>query len=161
MINADIHDASSSHYVEGESDHENEEAVSFGDDVSSEGSCIASNSYKRSQLDQTKGGDYDVQGNGGYDDDFNMMDEYDRDREEEEEEQLRRQAEEDENVDIPDEEMQDTPRKGMNNLPIQDREMIGAKNFIGVSSRRAPQNENLMHLQEDELLSSQPQSLQC
>lgn len=88
MLNADINEASSSHYVEGESDHENEEAVSFGDDVSSEGSCIASNSYKRSHLDRTKGGEYE-NGNGGYDDDFNLMDEYDRDREEEEEEQRR------------------------------------------------------------------------
>ena len=49
-------------------------------------------------------------------------------------------------MDIPDEEMQDTPRKGMNTLPIQDREMLplaGSKNQIGVSSKRlGASNEN-------------------
>lgn len=146
-LNADINDAASSHYVDDNSEHEDgEDAVSFGDDVSSEGSCIASNSYKRSHIDRTndfgqgsgsnqkRGGDY------GEDDDFNMMDEYDRDREEEEEQQLlqamrQRAGEQEENVEVPEEEqqLQETPRKG---LPLEEIRNSKAANQLGVSNRR-------------------------
>jgi hypothetical protein len=85
-------------------DHFDNDEDPIGDDVSSEGSCIQTNSYKRSQIDRVN----EVQGCG----DLEMMDEYDVDAEEEDYDQ-----DEDGNVDIPDEESESSPRKIAASLP--------------------------------------------
>eukprot|EP00347_Sterkiella_histriomuscorum_P013633 403363974 len=139
-LNDDNSDGHSSHYND---DHFENDEDPFGD-VSSEGSCIQSNSFKRSQLDRSEQQYQQLVLDNN--DEFNVMDEYDCDNDQQQPvdqdcHQQDVEMHEDENVDIPDEELQDSPRKSLNNLQMQDKEFLsGNKKLVGVTQRRILEN---------------------